>query len=172
MSRPASPIAFEPVAQAVATAVLGPLRWKRIETLPLAALAISRGTVNGLTAADAALVEDLVLLFDRFDAADAAADEHAAAVAVFLGEVDARVLDRVHRGGHAELAEAVEPLGFRRSPVSLSYSSPYFSDVEVGALPAEADGVFADVPAGDRSDAALARHRACPRARRPSRPAR
>jgi hypothetical protein len=43
MKRAASPIALEPVAQAVATAVLGPLMWYRIETLPLAALAISRG---------------------------------------------------------------------------------------------------------------------------------
>src|SRR5207244_3191240 len=40
---------FEPVAQAVATALLGPLRLKRIETFPLAALVIRRGTVNGLT---------------------------------------------------------------------------------------------------------------------------
>ena len=46
------------VAQAVATAVLGPCRPKRIETLPLAALTISLGTVNGLTRPGAALVED------------------------------------------------------------------------------------------------------------------
>src|SRR5687767_9724059 len=42
-------MAFAPVAQAVATAVLGPWMRKRIETLPLAALTIRRGTVNGLT---------------------------------------------------------------------------------------------------------------------------
>ena len=75
MNRPASPMALEPVAQAVATAVLGPLRWKRIETFPLAALAIRRGTVNGLTRLTPRAIEDLVLLFDGFDAADAAADD-------------------------------------------------------------------------------------------------
>ena len=37
------------MAQAVATAVLGPWMPKRIETFPLAALTIRRGTVNGLT---------------------------------------------------------------------------------------------------------------------------
>jgi hypothetical protein len=49
MKRAASPMALEPVAHAVATVVFGPLMWNRIETLPLAALAIRRGTVNGLT---------------------------------------------------------------------------------------------------------------------------
>ena len=70
--------------------MLGPLMPNRIETLPLAALAISRGTVNGLTRLTPRVDEDLVLLLERLDAADAAADDHAAAVGVFLGEVDAR----------------------------------------------------------------------------------
>jgi len=49
MNRVASPMACEPVAHAVATAVLGPRMPNRIDTFPDAALTINRGTVNGLT---------------------------------------------------------------------------------------------------------------------------
>ena len=45
----ASPIALAAVAHAVATADAGPRRPYLIDTFPLAALTISRGTVNGLT---------------------------------------------------------------------------------------------------------------------------
>jgi hypothetical protein len=120
-----------------------------METLPLAALAISRGTVNGLTRPDAAVVEDQMLLLDRLDAADARADDDAAAEAVFLVEVDAGVLHRVNGRGESELAEAVEAFGFADVDAVLR-------DVEVRALAADLDGVGAGVPAGDRLDAALA----------------
>ena len=72
MNRKASPMALEPVAQAVATAVFGPCRPNRIETLPLAALTISLGTVNGLTRATPRSIRICVLLLERLDAADAA----------------------------------------------------------------------------------------------------
>ena len=61
--------------------------------------------------------------------------------AVFLVEVDARVLHRVDRRGQAELPEAVEPLG-------LADVDAVLRDVEVRALAAEADGVLAESPSG------------------------
>ncbi len=45
----AAPIAWEPVAHAVAVAMFAPRRLKRIDTWPAAALTISLGTVKGLT---------------------------------------------------------------------------------------------------------------------------
>src|SRR5439155_6492220 len=75
--------------------------------------------------------------------------DHARAVRVFLGEVQARVLHRADGCRQAELGEAVEPLGFADIDAVLA-------DVELRALPAEADRILADVPARHRPDAALA----------------
>ena len=91
ISLKASPMALVAEAQAVATAVFGPRRPKWIETLPLAALTISLGIMNGLTRVGPAVEQLAVLLFDLVQAADAAADEHAAAERVALREVDARL---------------------------------------------------------------------------------
>ena len=49
ISRPASPIACEPVEQAVTTAWLGPLRPNSIDTQPDARLMIRPGMKNGET---------------------------------------------------------------------------------------------------------------------------
>ena len=57
----------------------------------------------------AALHEAGVLLFEFVQPADAAADDDAAAEGVFLGEVQAAVLDGFEGGDHGELGEAVEP---------------------------------------------------------------
>ena len=68
---------------------------------------------------------------------------------VFLCEIEPGILDRVDGRGEAELAEAVEALGFADVDAVLG-------DVEVRAFAAEADGILAGVPARDRADAALA----------------
>ena len=49
-----------------------------------------------------------MLGFDLPQPADARTDHHAAAERVVLGEVDARVLDRVDRGHDGELRETIE----------------------------------------------------------------
>src|SRR5262249_28651256 len=61
--------------------------------------------------------QTLVLRLKLVEAADAAADDRAAAVGVFLLEVDGAVLDRFDRRDHRELREAVEVadgLGFKQ----------------------------------------------------------
>ena len=47
--------------------------------------------------------------------ADAAADDHAAAVRSFFFKIDAGIFDRADGGGDAELAKAIQPLGLSRS---------------------------------------------------------
>src|SRR5262249_23562797 len=95
------------------------------------------------------LNEDLVLLLERFDSADAAADHDAAARDVFLGEIQARVLYRTDGRRHPELSEAVEPLGFARvNAVS--------GDIEIRAFSPETNGILARVPSSDHRNAALA----------------
>ena len=132
---PASPMAFEPVAHAVATAVFGPVIPNWMETFPLAALTIRRGTVNGLTRLTPRAIKNVVLLFKRFQPANPAADDHAAAIGLFFGEIDPRVLHRGDRSSDAELAEAVEPLAGLLADINA-----VFGDVKTGALPAEVHG--------------------------------
>ena len=67
------------------------------------------GDDEGADLAGAAFDVAGVLLLELVEAADAAADDDAAAVRVFLGEVEAAVLDGVHGGDHGELGEAVQP---------------------------------------------------------------
>ena len=74
-------MALEPVAQAVATAVFGPLMLEQDRDVAAGGVDHQARDGERADAADAALDEDLVLLFERFDAADAAADDHAAAEA-------------------------------------------------------------------------------------------
>src|SRR5690606_12176092 len=93
--------------------------------------------------------EDLGLLFKRFDPADAAADDDAAAERVFAAEVQARILDGGMAGRQAELPEAIDALGF-------AGIDAVPGDVEGGALAADARGHPAGIPAGDRTDPALA----------------
>ena len=110
MVRKASPMALVALAQAVTTAALGPRSPYWIESCPLAALAISLGMVKARDLVGPFVQQPVVLGLDLIQPADARADHDAAAEGVFLGEVDARVADRVDAGHHGELGEAVEPL--------------------------------------------------------------
>ena len=105
-------MALEPVAQAVATAVFGPVMPKMDRDI--AAGGVDHQPRDGERAdpADAARFEDACLLFERFEPADAAADDHAAAVELFFGKIEPRIFDRADGGGHAELAKPIQPLGF------------------------------------------------------------
>ena len=100
-------------------------------------------------ARDAALQQHLVLLFEGFNSADAAADQNAAAIGVFLGKIDGGIFHGLRRGGNAELAEAIKP-------ARLARVDAVFGDVKLRAFAAEAHRIFAGVPAGDGLDAALA----------------
>ena len=97
--------------QAVATVVFGPRRPKWIEMLPAAALAIIFGMTNGLTRPGPLVDERRVLLLELGSPPMPLPRMHAAAERVFLGEVEAAVLDGLGGGDHGELGEAVEPAG-------------------------------------------------------------
>jgi hypothetical protein len=60
-----------------------------------------------------------MLFFDFAQAADAAADQHAAAMWIPIGKVDAGVLDRVMGGGESKLGEPVEALDVFRIDVEM-----------------------------------------------------
>ncbi len=51
-----------------------------------------------------------VLLLEFVQTADAAADDDTAAIGVFLGEIEAAILDCGVRGHQGELSEAVQPI--------------------------------------------------------------
>ena len=78
--------------------------------MPPAALSIILGTTNGLTRSGPFSIQLEAALFDLVQAADAAADDHAAAEGIFLGEIEARILHRLPAGDHRKLREPVEPL--------------------------------------------------------------
>ena len=95
-------------AQAVATAEFGPCRPQRIETWPLAALTISLGIVNGLIRdGPLSIIAECCVsnslrppMPEPMITPQRCGGERV--------EVDARVLDGRHAGGHRELREAVE----------------------------------------------------------------
>ena len=92
--------------------------------------------------------QPLVLGFDLRQAADARTDHHAAAERVVLGEVDARVLDRVDGGHHGELREAIELLFV--AGLDVARRRP------IGDFAAEADAVVRGVETAQRGNPALA----------------
>src|SRR5690349_1032404 len=103
---------------------------------------------EGADALHAAFDEDAVLLFEGFDAADSGTDDDAAAVGIFLGEIESGIFDGGNGSGDSELAETIESFGF-------ADVDAVAGDVEGGAFPADSDGVFAGVPTGDGRDAGL-----------------
>ena len=88
-----------------------------------------------------------MLILVLVEPADAAADDDAAAKGIFLGEIDAAVLDGFDGGDHAELGEAIQAArGFRvkvRLGVPLHFA-------------AEMDFESTGVELLDRGDAAFA----------------
>ena len=113
-----------------------------IETLPLAALTIRRGTVNGLTRLDAARDRGCVFCSSSVSIPPMPLPMITPQrKRIFLGEIDAGILHRVDRCGHAELAEAIEPLG-------LADVDAVFGDVEVGAFAAECERDICCDPSG------------------------
>ena len=77
-----SPIELLEVAQAVTMHMFGPRNPNSIEMMPLAMLLISIGMVNGETRDGPLFIKIVELLLERFQAADAAADDRAEAVAI------------------------------------------------------------------------------------------
>ena len=102
-----SPIALFEVAQAVTMQKFGPCSPYSIEISPLAMLLISIGMVKGETRPGPLSTHVAVLILERLQPADAAADDDAEALAIRLLDIDAAVCHRHLRGGHRELREAV-----------------------------------------------------------------
>src|SRR6185437_7314875 len=102
-------------------------------------------------------VEHLILLLDRFDAADAAADHDAAAEPVFLLKIQPRVRNCAHGGGQGELGEAINALGLEPlAAAELGELIGIAHYVELRAFATEASGIGADIPADQRADPVLA----------------
>ena len=76
------------VAQAVTMHMFGPRNPNSIEINPLAMLLISIGMVKAETRLGPFVEQNGVLVFERFQSADAAADENAEAIAVHFVQVD------------------------------------------------------------------------------------
>ncbi len=98
-----------------------------------------------------------MLVLELVEAADAAAEDDAAAVRVFLGEIQTAVGDGLDRGHQGELAESIQmagDLGLQRR-----------HRVELLHLPAKVDLERGGVELLDRRDAALAREQGLPVAR-------
>ena len=145
-------------AQAVATAVFGPMRPKWIEMLPEAALAIILGMTNGLIRFGPAFRYVECAVFELVEAADAGAEDDAAAERVFLAEIEAAVLDRFDRTDHGELREPVE------SADVFGVHAEGRLGVEVLHFAGELDLEGGRVEQGDRRDAALAGEQPLPEA--------
>jgi len=91
---------------------------------------------------------------DLVQAANARSQDHAAAEGIALGEINARVADRVDGGNHCELGEAVDPLRFLRRKVA-------FRGPVVDFAP-EMDAILRGIEAADFVNAALATTHAAP----------
>ena len=89
MMRHASPIALLDVAQAVTMHMFGPRKPNSIEISPLAMLLMSIGMVKAETRPGPLVDQRGVLVFERFQSADAAAHENAETVAIHFVEIDA-----------------------------------------------------------------------------------
>ena len=129
MMRHASPIALLEVAQAVTMHMFGPRKPNSIEIRPLAMLLMSIGMVKAETRRRAFVDQRAVLVFERFQSADAAADEDAEAVAIHFFEIDAGIAHRAFRRGHREVREAIGPLVFlgiieNRFRIEVAHSRP------------------------------------------------
>ena len=107
-------MACAPVAQAVAVAVLAPLRLCRIETFPAQALTISFGTVKGLIFIGASLEEFSVSDFDCDDATDARTNRHSPAIWITGLKIDAAVECGFLCSNHAEQADSVHSFCFAK----------------------------------------------------------
>ena len=105
--------------------------------------------MNGADAPHTALQHGAVLLLNRFEPADAAADDDAALAGILDGEVDPRIGDGAHRSGNRELGESVHPLG-------VAVIDAVLRGIERGALAAEVHGEGGGVPPLNRPDAAAA----------------
>ncbi len=149
MMRHASPIALLEVAQAVTMHMFGPRKPNSIEMSPLAMLLMSIGMVKAETRSGPLVDQRAVLVFERFQSADAAAHEHAEAVAIHLLEVDAGIAHRAFRRGHRKVGEAIGPLVF------LGIVEDRFR-IEVAHLARDPAVVAGRIEARDLDDAAAA----------------
>ena len=70
-------------------------------------LLISIGMVKGGDARRTFVEQVAVLIFERFQSADAAADDDAEALAIYFFQIDAAVVLRHFRRGHREMREAI-----------------------------------------------------------------
>ena len=87
-------MALVALAQAVTTTWFGPRSPYWMDKLGAGGVADQLGDGEGRDLVGPLFEQPLVLDFDRFQAADAGAEDHAAAPGVLLGEVDARVASR------------------------------------------------------------------------------
>jgi hypothetical protein len=86
-----SPMALFDVAQAVTMHMFGPRIPNSIEINPLAMLLISMGMVKAGNTAGAFREENGILIFQRFQSADAAADENAEPIRVLVCHRDSGI---------------------------------------------------------------------------------
>ena len=105
-------MAFEPAAQAVATAELGPLVPSAIAASPEAMLGIIIGTVNGLTRPGPLPSKNVGLGFHREQAAHTRANDHADPVRVGIRDLQTCVGDGLLGCHHPKFAEAIPAFGF------------------------------------------------------------
>ena len=91
--------------------------------MPAAGVEHQLGNRKGRNLVGAFVEQPLDLGFDLVQAADTGPKNHAAAVGVFRGKIEARILDGVDTRNERELREAIDPLGVfggdvvARSPV-------------------------------------------------------
>ena len=130
MSRAAAATEWVPAAHAVTTHSEGPRHPTRIEIWAAPALAIIMGTRNGETRFAPAFVEDLDLLLERVESADARGEHHAGPGGVDLEA--SRVLEGHVGARDAELGEAVQ--------ASRLLGPEPLQRVEVGDPPLALDG--------------------------------
>ena len=102
-----SPIALFEVAQAVTMHRFGPCKPNSIEMTPLAMLLIIIGMVNGETRDGPLFIKIGVLVLERLEAADSAADDHAEAIASHLSRSIPQSPHRDLRGPHGQMGEAI-----------------------------------------------------------------
>ena len=96
------------VVHAVTTAMFGPLRPYMIDSCPEIMLMMVPGTKNGEILRMPPASISVVGIFDQRQAADAGADADADLLAVFLVEIEARILDRIDRRSETVVDESVD----------------------------------------------------------------
>ena len=147
MMREASPMAPEPVAQAVTTVLLGPVAAEAHGDVPGGHVGDHHRNEQRADARGTALHHQLGLVLEGLHAADAAADQRAGALACQVFPADAAVLHGQLGGGQGQLHIAVKFFGFARLDVGTEVVVHFSGD-----LCPEGAGV----EMGDRTDAALA----------------